>query len=223
MDCRYFLASLSELLDTSLDAATAAEARAHAAVCPACRAVWASSRQTVEWLGDGRFGAMPEAASIRLRQRLERDLGQPAAAPQQPARDRAWSILFWLRPRWAAALVLILLTVGVARWQAGATTVSGWLIDQNCATNFHGDAAMHTSDCLRHCAARGVALGLLDAKGHFRRFDAKGTRSARAVIAHADKPNHLWVTVKARAAGHGVLDVEQLALTTPPDAGAVAR
>lgn len=223
MDCQQFLDRVSDLLDADLDAATASAARAHAAACPSCAAVLSSSQQMLGWMADPRTFAMPAAAAVRLRERLEERLEQglgQRSAPARNARPRpahrwAWAWL-WLRPRWAVALMLIVLVAGLARWRASATTISGWLIDQNCATNYHGHAADHTSNCLRHCAARGVALGLLDAKGQFRRFDAQGNRSARAVLASTPAADHLWVTVKARAASHGVLDVEQLALTSPP-------
>lgn len=219
MDCQQFLDRVSDLLDADLDAATASAARAHAAACPSCAAVLSSSQQMLGWMADPRTFALPPAAAVRLREGLEEGLkggiDQSRIARPRPAHFGAWAWL-WLRPRWAVALMLIVLVAGLARWRASATTISGWLIDQNCATNYHDHAADHTSNCLRHCAARGVALGLLDAKGQFRRFDAQGNRSARAVLASTPAADHLWVTVKARAASHGVLDVEQLALTSPP-------
>ncbi|HVB40565.1 MAG TPA: zf-HC2 domain-containing protein [Terriglobales bacterium] len=246
MHCEQFLDALSDLLDEELDPAAAAAARQHASGCASCAAVLASSQQMLGWMGDSQNFALPPAASVRLRERLEQHLeaarpqaisaGVPSAqrrggsgsdpaksdepmgaasGSQSTPRRLRWAWL-WLRPRWAAALVLILLVAGLARWRAGATTVSGWLIDQGCAVTYHAHPGDHTVNCLRHCAAKGVALGLLDAQGRFRRFDAHGEQSARAVIAATTRSNDMWVTVKARSASHGVLDVEQIALTTPP-------
>jgi len=213
MNCPQFLDALSDLLDEELDPAAAATLRQHAANCAACGAVLASSRQMLAWMGDSQNFALPPTASVRLRELLEQQLGSPGSRSKPGRLGWAW---LWLRPRWAAALVLIVLVAGLARWRAGATSVSGWLIDQGCAVTYHAHPGDHPVTCLRHCAAKGVALGLLDAQGRFRRFDARGEQSARAVIAATNRSDDMWVTIKARSASHGVLDVEQIALTTPP-------
>lgn len=217
MQCSDFLDQISAFVDGELPLDAAAEARHHAGACPGCAAVLASLRRTLALFAEARGFDMPAEVGLRLRQRLERDLS-PSPQPEPVSAPAGWNPLrvFRLRPVWAAAVVAVGLAVGVARWRAGATTTSGWLMDRDCATTYHGQLANHSRDCLMRCQRYGY--GVLDASGHFTPFDASGNRRAYAMLESATQPDHIWVTVRGTAASGHTLDVETLALSEPPTA-----
>lgn len=214
--CTQFTAWVSEFLDGELAAGDAAAMRDHRAGCPHCAALLGTLQQTLEITAASRAWPLPEGASERLRRRLESDLEEPLApaplrsAPALPPRP--------VRPFWrqmritglAAAVVLTALVIGVVRWRAGASTLSGWLIDQHCYASFQGHPQDHTRNCLLKCQHE--VMGLVDAQGHFRPFDAKGDQTALAAVRASRQRNHLWVTVRARHSVSNTLDVEQLEL-----------
>ena len=241
MNCEQFLDSISEYLDGALEPELAAQAQSHSLECRSCQAVLASSRLMLKWAQAFETFAMPSDVQLRLHERLRQfetetrrvNAAAGAAAPE-PAELAPLSLetagsarrkgrLSWLRPdmfrirtvAWAA-LILLLVGFGVHHYQAGASTVSGWLIDGHCYTDFRGHPADHTRACLLRCVQHGYGLGLVNAKGKFLPFDARGNRSARAAIMATNKKSHLWVTVKVKRTNQDTLDVERLALTSPP-------
>ena len=235
ISCQQFLAWVSEYLDGELGPSQAEAMQEHSRGCARCPVVLATTRQMVRILGDERNLAMPEGASLRLRQALDQGLGEsllptqlrPAAATPKPKEKRRASLLgfgavsgSWRATAWAAAIILVFLAVGVARWRASATTTSGWLIDQHCFAAFHNRIADHPRSCLLRCADS--TYGLVDAKGNFSPFDAKGNRSALAAVQASSKPDHLWVTVRATMSSSHELEVQNLELTQPTDAALAA-
>lgn len=224
ISCQQFLVWMSDYLDGELDPTLTEAMLAHGRQCGPCQVVLDTTGKMLRIVGDDRTFPMPEGASQRLRQALEQGLGEPLiphalrppTAPPPPRQKPP----FWgfRKPAsaWAAALVLLLLAVGVVRWRASATTTSGWLIDRHCFAAFQNHVADHTRDCLLRCAAS--VYGLVDAQGHFRPFDAKGNRSALAAVRASTKRNHLWVTVRAKRSDAPMLEVQELQLTDPTDA-----
>jgi len=218
--CQQFLEWMSDYLDGELEAVLAEAVRQHGEQCAPCQVVLDSSDQMLRLVGDDRLFAMPPGASERLHQALERGLGEPlvpaelrppvpVATLQAPRRSH-----FILHSAWAAAAIVILvLAAGILRWRASATTTSGWLIDRHCLATFQSHLADHPRDCLIRCASS--TYGLVDAKGHFRPFDAKGNQTALAAVKASTQPDHLWVTVKAKRSSSSELAVEQLELTEP--------
>ncbi|HUX67045.1 MAG TPA: zf-HC2 domain-containing protein [Terriglobales bacterium] len=235
ISCQQFLAWISDYVDGELEPQQAEAAQEHLRACARCPVVLATMRQMQAMLGDERHWAMPEGASLRLRQALEQGLGEPlvpaelrpAATPVRPLAKPKRSLLgfaavsgSWRATAWAAAVVLVMLAAGVARWRASATTTSGWLIDQHCFATFQNKIADHPRSCLLRCAGKGY--GLVDANGHFLPFDAKGNRSALAAVKASSKPDHLWVTVKATMTSSHELEVQDLELTAPTEAAMAA-
>lgn len=226
LSCDQFLEQVASELDGEQVAALTEAWQQHAEACPSCAAALEFNCRLQALLRDPGLFAMPAEASERLHRALQEKLGPktlPARLPRSrssllksglrwpPAAGRWWSY----RPVWAALVILVLLGVGVFRWNAGASTISGWLVDRHCYAAYRTHAEDHPRDCLMRCAGRGY--GLVDAQGRFRPFNPKGNRSARAAIASTHKLNHLWVTVLATQSSNNVLDVEHLALTAPPE------
>lgn len=230
INCQQYLAWMTDYLDGELDPGQAGQADAHLRECPRCAATLSTTRQMLRLLGDQNLFAMPPEASRRLRQALEAGLEEPlmpselrsprvVPRPAAPAPKRSW----WAstpRMAWAAVLVVILLGAGVLRWRASATTTSGWLIDQHCYPAFQKHPADHTRSCLLKCAD--VTYGLVDAKGNFHPFDARGNQRALAAVKASTSATHLWVTVKAARSDSPMLRVEQLELSQPSDAALAA-
>lgn len=219
--CQQWLAWLTDHLDGELNAAYCAQFRSHMEDCPRCRALLQNLQVSQALLADERYFAPAPEASGRLRQALESGLEEPLLvadlrpAARQPAliKRRRWWQPQWTGA-WAAAIVLLILAVGVVRWRAGAVTTSGWLIDRHCLTAFANHPADHPRDCLLRCAK--LTYGVVDAKGHFTPFDAQGSRRALAAVEASDKPDHLWVTVTGKkSASSPVLEVQQIELTDP--------
>lgn len=229
INCQQALAWMSDYLDGELDPAVSPQLEIHLRECARCAVTLQNTRQMLQMLGNPELFAMPEAASVRLRQALEEGLGEPLVpadlrtarvipAPAAKA-QRAW----WMhtpRMAWAAVVVVVLLGAGVLRWRASAMTTSGWLIDQHCYPAFQKHPADHTRSCLLKCAD--VTYGLVDAKGQFHPFDAKGNQRALAAVRATNHPNHLWVTVRAARSDSSMLQVEQLELTPPTEAALAA-
>jgi hypothetical protein len=218
--CQQCLAWLSDHLDGELNAAYCAQFRSHLDECPRCRALLQNLQTTQALLADDRYLAPPAEASARLRQALENGLDEPLLVDLRPAapqpvvgRQRPWWQSQWAGA-WAAAIVLLVLAVGVVRWRAGAVTTSGWLIDRHCLATFASHPADHPRDCLLRCAK--LTYGVVDAKGHFTPFDAQGSKRALAAVEASNKPDHLWVTVTGKkSASSPVLEVQQIELTDP--------
>lgn len=238
--CEQFLTALADYLDAdslaAMDPAMAVAVREHSKICAPCLVVLDTTRETIRMVGDSRDFEMPEGASERLRRALEEGLGEPlvppmlragAAPPARPERGRGRMFGFGFANNlrgWAAAIAvaLVILVVGVNRWRARATTTSGWLIDQHCFKTYASHLAAHPRDCLLACADR--VYGLVDAKGHFTRFDAKGAKQALAAVQASSKADHIWVTVHARRSSDDqVLEVQDIALTEPTEAAGASR
>ncbi|MGH9416464.1 MAG: anti-sigma factor family protein [Terriglobales bacterium] len=217
--CPQFTDWISGFLDGELSTENVVAMRDHSAGCPRCATVLSNLQQTIGLTAASRAWPLPDGASERLHLRLEQDLDEPLApAPLRPAQALPPRQVHagWRRMRFtglAAAIVLVTLAVGVVRWRAGASTLSGWLIDQNCLASFQGHAQDHTRDCLLKCQRH--VMGLVDAQGHFRPFDAQGDLTAMAAVRSSQQRDHLWVTVRARHSVSNTLDVEQLELAPP--------
>lgn len=220
--CEQSVAWMSEHLDGELNAVHCAQFRDHLEICPRCRALLQNLKVTTALLGKEEYLALPPEASVRLRSALEAGLDEPLLAGDnlRPAvtvepvstGHRSW-MPHWAGA-WAAAIVLVLLAVGVVRWRAGAVTTSGWLIDRHCLSAFASHPADHTRDCLMRCAK--LTYGVVDSKGHFTPFDAQGTKRALAAVEASSKPDHIWVTVTGKKSGSSpVLEVQQIELTDP--------
>jgi|GEM_PF-3228911 len=238
--CEQFLTALADYLDAdslaAMDPAMAEAVREHSKICAPCLVVLDTTQQTVRMVGDVRNFEMPEGASERLRRALDEGLGEPlvpatlraGAAPASPRGQRSGRIFgfgFANRLRataFAFAVTVVILVAGVDHWRARATTTSGWLIDQHCFKTYASHLADHPRDCLLACADR--VYGLVDAKGHFTRLDAKGSKQALAAVQASSKPDHIWVTIHAkRSSDNQVLEVQDLALTDPTDAAGSSR
>lgn len=229
INCQQALAWMSDYLDGDLDPTVSPQWEAHLRECPRCAVTLSSTRQMLRMLGNEELFAMPPVASVRLRQALDEGLGEPLVpaelrsarvVPVLPAKPRRARWIGTPRMAWAAILVVILLGAGMLRWRASAMTTSGWLIDQHCYPAFQKHPADHTRDCLLKCAD--VTYGLVDAKGHFHPFDAKGNQRALAAVKASNHLNHLWVTVRAARSDSSTLQVEQLELTPPTEAALAA-
>ncbi len=139
-----FLAWISDYVDGELEPQQAEAAQQHLLACARCPVVLATMRQTLRILGDERHFAMPEGASLRLRQALEQGLGEPLVPAQlrpaaTPARAEARpeakpkrSLLgfaavsgSWRATAWAAAVVLVMLAAGVVGGGARAPPPPG--------------------------------------------------------------------------------------------------
>jgi hypothetical protein len=182
---------------------------------------------------DERYFAMPEGASERLRQALANGLDEPLAPaelrpanatapgnPGAPARSRHWLGLGAGTGRlralaWSAAAAVVVLAVGVARWQAAASTTSGWLMDSHCYAAYKSHPGDHPSDCFLKCATSGKTVGIEDAQGQFHPFNEQGRARAIAAVEASQRKDHLWVTVKTAAASGPGLDVVALSLGAP--------
>ncbi|MGH9476020.1 MAG: zf-HC2 domain-containing protein [Terriglobales bacterium] len=228
ISCHQFTDWSSELLDGELAPAEAAAARAHAEACPRCHAVWVSLQATVSLLGNEACFAAPAGVHERLQAALAAGLEEPLTpAELRPAQPRLVSTPSGSRSSWSparlrlasglVAVILIAAAVGLLRVRAAAITTSGWLIDTHCLSSDQAKLAVHTSTCLIKCAQQNP-VGIVDAKGHFLRFDARGRRRVLAEVIASQRPDHLWVTVRGKRAGTAavpVLDVEQVELTRP--------
>ncbi|MGH9413169.1 MAG: anti-sigma factor family protein [Terriglobales bacterium] len=225
--CQQFVERSSEFLDGELDPAAAQEMSTHAAACARCQALLASLQATVRWLGDETLFAMPEGVHERLHAALATGLDEPLApAELRPARVplRAPSPALARAPqrhwRWSAlavAAVIILAAIGFFRTRAEAITTSGWLIDTHCLASYGAKLAEHPAACLLKCGKQN-AVGVMDASGHFVRFDAHGRQSVLAEVRASHRADHLWVTARGKRSGSSqapVLDVEQVELTRP--------
>lgn len=229
MECSQFAALVSEYLDGDLDPVQVEAVRVHSVECARCRVVLSTTRQMLRMVNGTRELPLPEGASARLRHALEQGLDEPlvpaelrpaAARPRAPEPRRhggLWNFGYasgtMRTTAWASAVLVVALAIGVSRWRASATTVSGWLIDKHCFPAFQNHPADHPRDCLLRCAD--MVYGVVDSKGHFTPFDAKGNKSALAAVKASTKPDHLWVTVKAKLTSSDVLEVQDLELTEP--------
>lgn len=230
MTCQEFIDRSSDFLDRDLDTALATEAHAHVQSCARCAAFFASLQTTVNLLGDEALFAMPEGVHERLHAAIATGLDEPLApAELRPAQvqvagakppvalrppQRSWH---WAS--WAVAAIVILAAIGVFRSRAGAITTSGWLIDTHCLSDYSAKLAEHPATCILKCGQQvAIGIGVVDADGHFLRFDARGRKRVLAEVEAAHRPDHLWVTVRGKRSGSAqapVLDVEQVALTPP--------
>lgn len=230
MICQEFIEHSSDFLDGDLDAALAAELSAHAQSCERCAAFFASLQTTVHLLGDETLFAMPEGVHERLHAALATGLDEPLApAELRPAQVQAAGAKppvmlrsprrSWHWASWAVAAAVILAAIGMFRSRAGAITTSGWLIDTHCLSEYSAKLAQHPAACILKCGKRvAIGIGVVDADGHFLRFDARGRQRVLAEVVAAHRPDHLWVTVRGKRSGSAqapVLDVEQVALTPP--------
>ncbi len=229
MDCPGYLSAMSEYLDGELAGPEAEAFERHRAGCARCRALLAVVDQMRRLYADERYFAMPEGAGARLRQALATGLDEPlapaalrppAVAPPPPPRRRAWlgfgADTGRLRAvAWVAAAAVVLLAVSVSRWQASASTTSGWLMDSHCYAAFKSHPGDHPSDCLLKCARQGWTLGLVDAKGDFEPFNAAGKAKAIAAVEASHEKNRLWVTVKTAPSRGPTLNVVALTLSQP--------
>ncbi len=232
MDCHEFLAQMAELLDGDMAASAADAFDRHRQACAHCRTALATVEQMRRLYADERFFAMPEGASERLRQSLAAGLEEPlapaalrpaAAVPSSAAaapRRRGWlgfgADTGRLRAlAWAAAAAVVVLAVGVARWQASASTTSGWLVDSHCYAAYKSHPGDHPSDCFIKCATSGKTVGIEDAQGRFHPFNARGRAQAIAAVEASHRKDHLWVTVKTAPASGPALDVVALTLGDP--------
>ncbi|TAN22539.1 MAG: hypothetical protein EPN33_07750 [Acidobacteria bacterium] len=230
MTCQDFVDHSSDFLDGELDAALAAEASAHAQICARCAAFFASLQTTVHLLGAETLFTMPEGVHERLHAALATGLDEPLApAELRPAQVHAGDAKApvvlrapqrrWHWASWAVAAVVILAAIGIFRSRAGAVTTSGWLIDTHCLADYGAKLAEHPAACVLKCGQQvAIGIGVVDAQGHFLRFDARGRKRVLAEVRAAHRPDHLWVTVRGKRSGSDqapVLDVEQVALTPP--------
>lgn len=230
MTCTEFVGRSSEYLDGELDGATAAAMSSHEQTCPRCVAFLASLQTTVRLLGDETLFAMPEGVHERLHAAIATGLDEPLApAELRPAQVHAAGTKppvalrapqrSWHWASWAVAAVVILAAIGIFRSRAGAITTSGWLIDTHCLSDYSAKLAEHPAACILKCGQQvAIGIGVVDADGHFLRFDARGRKRVLAEVEAAHRPDHLWVTVRGKRSGSSqapVLDVEQVALTPP--------
>ncbi|MGH9468423.1 MAG: anti-sigma factor family protein [Terriglobales bacterium] len=236
ISCRQVTDWSSEYLDGELETARTASVSAHAAACERCRALLHSLRTTARLFGDESLLAMPSDAHDRLHAAL-RDAAGRIAAGQSPERvakpaiipppaRRWWQGAFHHRAAWAAAVIVIVAVLGVLHQRAGAITISGWLMDSHCLHSYQARLGEHSAACLLQCAEKKQALGVVNAKGQFLPFDARGRRQAVEEVAAAHKPDHVWVTVRGKRAGTKaapLLDVEQIELTAPGSTAALSR
>jgi hypothetical protein len=232
MDCQQFLLRMSDYWEGELAASEAQLLDEHRAACARCRVALANIEQMRRLFADERFFAMPEGASGRLHDALVRGLDEPLAptelrpaapsailAPAAPRR-RSWLGFGTASGRlrglaWAAAAAVIVLAVSVSRWQASASTTSGWLIDHHCYAAYKAHPGDHPSDCFIKCATAGKAVGIEDAQGHFHPFNEQGRAKAIAAVEASHRKNHLWVTVQSEPSRGPDLNVVALTLGQP--------
>ena len=73
------------------------------------------------------------------------------------------------------------------------------IVDTQCSSKVKANPDVHTKDCALMCAKSG--FGIVDQKGNFLRFDAKGNEEATKLIKDSSKKDHLRVNVSGTRDG----------------------
>jgi hypothetical protein len=122
-----------------------------------------------------------------------------------------------MRVRFAFVVVLacgVVASAAVARIQAQAQTVSGYLVDVKCGTARASEAgfpADHTKDCMLMDACMKSGYGVMTADKKLIKFDAAGNKMALVLLKKTNKDKDWKVTVKGTMKD-GVLAVESIEL-----------
>jgi hypothetical protein len=105
--------------------------------------------------------------------------------------------------------VLVILALGVTSLAEKKVTLTGYLIDQMCggAMKDVAKAAEHTKECslMDHCASSGYGIF---AGGKYVKFDAEGSKKAKALVEKSSKDKGLEVVAE------GTQDGDTLTLTS---------
>ena len=107
------------------------------------------------------------------------------------------------------AAVVMALLLAVPAFAAAEDWSNVSMIDTQCSTKAKADPDGHTKACALTCAKSG--FGILDEKGNYLKFDAKGNEAAMKLLQATSKQDHLRVNVSGKEEG-GVIHVQSLKL-----------
>ncbi|MCM2270493.1 MAG: hypothetical protein NDJ75_10355 [Thermoanaerobaculia bacterium] len=97
---------------------------------------------------------------------------------------------------------------------AGAAWAESWtnapLVDVNCSTRVKDAPDAHTRACALKCADSGY--GIWTAEGKYLKFDAEGSKQAKALLEASDRKDHLRVDVSGELVD-GALKVTSIAMS----------
>lgn len=107
------------------------------------------------------------------------------------------------------AAVVMAMLLAVPAFAAAEDWSNVSMIDTQCSTKAKANPDAHTKACALTCAKSG--FGILDKKGNYLKFDAKGNQEAMKLLQATNKQDHLRVNVSGKAEG-GVIHVQSLKL-----------
>ena len=100
------------------------------------------------------------------------------------------------------------LAAGGAAWAESWTNVT--LVDVNCSTKVKDNPDAHTRACALRCADSGY--GIWTGEGNYLKFDAEGTKQAKALLEASDRKDHLRVDISGELVD-GALKVTSIAMS----------
>jgi hypothetical protein len=125
-----------------------------------------------------------------------------------------------MRTALAVAMLLLLTSMTMVAQGTGSTTLSGYVVDQDCAgkiatkANVMEKAAGHTKDCalMEDCAASGFGIF---SDGKYYKFDTKGSATAKALFEKSKHTKAMYFTAVGKL-DDGTLTVASLVEAVPP-------